>query len=41
MKQKKVYESPMTGVVELKTEGILCLSDPKYYNPFSGGGEDW
>ena len=38
---KKKYVVPTIKVVELKTERILCQSDPQYYNPFSGGGEDW
>lgn len=48
--KKKVYKSPTTEVVEMKSEKIICASpafSPLYFfgddfsTPFDGGGEDW
>ena len=44
---KKYYKSPIVNVVELKPEGILCLSDPVssifwFYDGSSfSSGQDW
>lgn len=27
---KELYEAPMTEVFEVKSEGIICQSDPQY-----------
>ena len=32
----ELYETPMTQVVEVKTEGVICASaDPQWNNPFN------
>lgn len=36
---KNVYKSPQTEVIEMKTEGILCQSDPNELEPYER--EDW
>lgn len=46
-KAEKNYETPLTQVIEVKTEGVLAssgldpLSNPLFFSPFEGGGEDW
>jgi len=33
---KEFYDSPMTQVVEVKTEGVICASaDPQWNDPFN------
>ena len=49
MKKKKLYSSPTTDVVKIKTEGILCtssldaiVSTLEFGSPFSGNIEvEW
>lgn len=38
-KPKEFYESPLTTVVEVEQEGVVCAS-PKFNKPFSDE-EDW
>lgn len=46
-KGRKNYETPLTQVIEFKTEGVLAssglnpLSNPLFFIPFEDGGEDW
>ena len=46
-KRRKNYETPLTQVIEVKTEGVLAssgldpLSNPLFFSPFDGGGDDW
>ena len=35
---RKHYEAPATEVVELKTEGLICLSDPNNQFDLPGFG---
>lgn len=39
MNEKKLYESPATEVLELKSEGIICTSNPGDSPEDLGGGE--
>lgn len=47
--KKRVYVSPSTDVVEMKSEKMLCGSPSfsssfigsSFTNPFGGGGADW
>ena len=38
MKEKELYESPEVVVLELKSEGIICSSDPGKAPSDLGGG---
>ena len=40
--EKQFYEAPSTTVLELRQEGVVCVSDPTpiYDNPFKNG-ENW
>jgi hypothetical protein len=39
MESKEFYESPLTQVIELEQEGVVCAS-PKFNKPFNDE-EDW
>ncbi len=43
MKEKELYYSPETEVMELHSEGVVCASaNPDVCNPFSGNNElEW
>ena len=32
MKKKQFYETPEVDILEVKVEGIICLSDPEDYS---------
>ena len=34
------YETPRTEVVEMRLEGTIAISGPRYVNPYEEG-EDW
>ncbi len=36
---RNYYEAPATEVVELKTEGLICLSDPNNQFDLPGFGD--
>lgn len=37
---RQTYEVPSIEVIEVKQEGVICASNPKYNIPFEEG-EDW
>jgi len=39
-KLKRTYVTPLTDVVEVSAERLLCLSAPQTNSPFTGS-EDW
>jgi hypothetical protein len=39
-KPKRTYVTPVTDVVEVSAERLLCLSAPQTNSPFTGS-EDW
>ena len=38
---KVVYEAPQAEIWEVKLEGPLAVSDPRFVSPYDDGGEDW
>ena len=38
--KKELYLSPEVKTFEVKQEGVICASNPKYNIPFEKG-EDW
>ncbi len=39
--ERTYFPPEVVAEVELKTEGLVCISPGPYNSPFSGSGEDW
>ncbi len=40
MKEKETYISPECEALEMRLEGVIAASDPKFNSPF-GGEQEW